>query len=78
MFYGKTRFIKAHQNRSISYYNHYYDREVRDAICSNCGVIIGEQVKYDMDKKFHFDDTKEKDNYSYCPYCGHKFNKGDE
>lgn len=74
MFYGNKRFIRAHQNRQNPYYNHSYDREVRDALCSGCGKIIGEQSKYiDFDTYFRFED--EKDNYLYCPYCGHKFEK---
>ena len=74
MFYSRVKTIKAHQDRSVPYYNHSYDREVRDALCSNCGVVIGEQVKYpDFDKDFHFD-SKEKDSFSFCPHCGHKFN----
>ena len=74
MFYGSERFIKAHQNVSIPYYNHYYDRKVRSVICSGCGEIIGEQNKYtDFKDGFRFGD--EKDNYTHCPYCGHKFNK---
>ena len=73
MFYGKKRLIRAHQNRNTSYYNHSYDREVRDAICSGCGEIIGEQVNYiDFKKGFQFE--SEKDKYTHCPYCGHEFN----
>lgn len=74
MFYGSVRFIKAHQDTRISYYNHSYDRYVRDALCSECGKIIGEQAKYpDFHKEFYFND--EKNDYEYCPYCGHKFKK---
>lgn len=74
MFYGNKRFIRAHQDRQIPYYNHSYDREVRDALCYGCGKIIGEQVKYPIfHQDFHFED--EKDDYIYCPYCGHKFKK---
>ena len=74
MFYGSERFIKAHQDRINPYYNHSYDRYVRDAICGACGKLIGEQSKYpDFDKRFHF--RNEKDNYMYCPYCGHKFER---
>lgn len=74
MFYGNKRFIRAHQDRQNPYYNHSYDREVRDALCSGCGKIIGEQVRYPIfHQDFHFED--EKDDYIYCPYCGHKFKK---
>ena len=78
MVYGSEKFICAHEDRSNSYYNHYYDRYVREAICSGCGKVIGEQTRYPgFDKKFSFDG--EKRNYLYCPYCGHKFEKhGDE
>ena len=75
MFYSKPRFIKAHQDVTKQYYNHSYDREVRDVICSNCGNVIGEQVKYVIWEEFGFVDA-EKDNYICCPYCGHKFKKG--
>ena len=73
MFYSSERFIKAHQNRD-PYYNHSYDRYVRDAICGACGKLIGEQNKYpSFDKKFYFGD--EKDEYMFCPYCGNKFKR---
>lgn len=75
MLYTDKIFIKAHQNRTNSYYNHSYDREVRYAICSKCGKILGEQVKYpNFDKVFHF--SNEKDDYKYCPYCGHEYEFG--
>lgn len=72
MVYGSEKFIRAHEDRSNSYYNHYYDRYVRDAICSGCGKLIGEQVKY-SGTEFYFDDLRR--DYLYCPYCGHKFEK---
>ena len=72
MIYGNKRLIYAHQDVSRPYYNHSYDRDVRDALCSECGKVIGEQVKYpDFEKDFSFGD--EKDKYTHCPYCGHKF-----
>lgn len=72
MVYGNKRLIYAHQNIMIPYYNHSYDRDVRDALCSRCGKVIGEQVRYpDFEKDFRFGD--EKDKYTHCPYCGHKF-----
>ena len=75
MLYGNKRFIKAHQDISIPYYNHSYDRYVRDVFCSKCGKEMGEQVVYpDVTKEFRF--QNEKDNYVYCPYCGHEFKKG--
>ena len=74
MIYGHKRFIKAHQDITMPYYNHYYDREVREVICSKCKKTLGEQVKYtDFDKSFRF--RNEKDNYKYCPYCAHEFRK---
>lgn len=74
MFYGSEKFIKAHQDTRVHYYNHSYDRYVRDALCSECGKIIGEQNKYpDFDTDFYFVD--EKNDYTHCPYCGHKFKK---
>ena len=71
MIYGTERFIKAHMDRTIPYYNYSYDRYVRDAICFECGRILGEQIKYEGCESFRFGD--EKDSYRNCPYCGHKF-----
>lgn len=72
MIYSNKRLIYAHQDKKIPYYNHSYDRDVRDALCSACGKAIGEQVRYtDFEQDFHFGD--EKDKYTHCPYCGHKF-----
>lgn len=74
MVYGKERYIKAHQDVSNRYYNHSYDRYIRDALCSKCGNIIGEQNKYpNFGNNFHFDN--EKDRYKYCPFCGHEFKR---
>ena len=73
MIYGSEIFIKAHMDRTNPYFNHYYDRYVRDGICSKCGRILGEQTKYDGQENFRF--GNEKDNYRNCPYCGHKFKK---
>lgn len=72
MIYGSKRFIEAHQNRGNPYYNYSYDRYVRDALCSRCGKIIGEQEMFPAFKgDFRF--GNEKDNYTHCPYCGHEF-----
>jgi DNA-directed RNA polymerase subunit RPC12/RpoP len=77
MFYSSKTFIRAHQDITKPYYNHSYDRYVRDAICSSCGKVIGGQVKYtDWKGDFRFDD--EKDKYTHCPYCGHKFKGKDD
>jgi DNA-directed RNA polymerase subunit RPC12/RpoP len=72
MYYGRERFIRAHQDIKDPYYNHSYARHVRDVLCGACGKIIGEQVKYEIEKQFHFE-NKEKDDYRFCPYCGHRF-----
>ena len=74
LFYSSERFIRAHQDTSHSYYNYSYDRYVRDAICSKCGKVIGEQVKYSGEKIFSFL-TYEYRKYNYCPYCGEPFCK---
>ena len=52
-----------------------YDRKEREASCSKCKKVIGEQVRYlgFDEEKFHF--GNEKENYTRCPYCGHKFKK---
>ena len=74
--YSKETFIKAHENISIPYKNHSYDRYVRDVICCSCGHSIGEQNKYPVwDKEFSFED-KDKANWEYCPYCGNELTSG--
>ena len=73
MIYGREIFIRAHQDPKIPYYNHSYNREVRGVSCAACGSFLGEQYKYEMDNNFHFYDYKEKNDFKYCPYCGHKF-----
>ena len=72
LVYSNEKFIKAHENTSISYRNHSYDRHVRDAICANCGTVLGEQVKYfNIDKQFYFGNAEMR-NWKYCPYCSEK------
>ena len=44
----------------------------RNIACSSCGKEIGRQRK--LGGKFIWDDLK-KDDYIYCPFCGHKLNK---
>ena len=73
LYYGEKEFIKAHQNLANPFYNHSYDREVRYALCQKCKAQIGIQSKYVMQTEFNF--GCDKDNYKYCPYCGHKFKK---
>lgn len=70
LIFSTQTLIKAHADKRNPYYNHSYPRYVRDAECSNCGMLIGEQVKYpDFDKEFKFEAT-EKNGYKFCPYCG--------
>ena len=77
MIYSKLELIRAHQDIRNPYYNHSYDRYIKKAHCSGCGRTIGEQYRYpDFDKDFSF--GNEKDGYSHCPYCGHKFIKESE
>lgn len=72
LIYPSETFIRAHSDKHNPYYNHSYDRYVRDAICSSCHKTIGEQVKYPhFDKEFQFP-TTEKNSYKFCPYCGEK------
>ena len=48
-------------------------KEERDAICSKCGYVIGQQTNtLPYNPEFKFKD--EKDNYTYCPCCNHKLN----
>lgn len=68
-------FIKAHQDVSRRYYNHSYDRYVKKIGCVGCGKELGEVERYPTwDSKFSFSEP-EKNDYEFCPYCGHKFNK---
>lgn len=78
MVYSSKEFIRAHQDVTKRRYNHSYDRYVREAICSSCGKVIGEQDGYVdwYNGEFRFQD--ERDNYKFCPYCGHEFRKGDK
>lgn len=72
LVYSSEKFIGAHENTSISYRNHSYDRHVRDAICGNCGKLIGEQIKYpNFDKQFYFENTETR-KWKHCPYCSEK------
>ena len=64
MLYSREKFFKDNLN--------HYDGYERDAICSSCGTVIGEQTKYSDWNNFSFNE-REKNDYVYCPYCGHKF-----
>ena len=73
LVYSTERFIKAHMAPD-TYHNHSYDRMTRDAICGNCGYIIGEQVRYThlRSKEFYFDDHHKND-WKCCPKCCTRF-----
>ena len=73
MFACNTTFIKAHSGRT-SYYNHSFDRCVREVYCAECMKFIGKQVMYEDQDEYNFENDNIK-NYIYCPYCAHKFNK---
>ena len=64
LVYSSPRFYEREK------YHTYYDRETRDAICGNCGHIIGIQERYPdwESKEFSFEE-REKKGYKYCPYC---------
>lgn len=65
MIYSNSFYIKNNGNG--------YSLDVRDAICSNCHKVIDRQEKYtDIHKEFRFSND-EKQNYKFCPYCGHEF-----
>lgn len=70
LIYSDKHFIKAHQDIRNPYYNHSYDRYVRDAMCSKCGHKIGEQVTYSKGEEGFAFVEKAAQHYSYCPYCG--------
>ena len=73
MFACNTTFIKAHSGRT-AYYNHSFDRCVREVYCSKCFRFISKQVMYEVQEEYSFEDDRVK-NYIYCPYCAHKFDK---
>lgn len=70
--YSPEMYIRAHLDIGNQYYNHSYDRRVRNAYCECCNILLGEQVMYpDFEQEFQFGDR----NYSkfkFCPYCGKK------
>lgn len=68
-----TTFIKAHSGHT-PYYNHSFDRMVRGAYCSKCMGFIGNQTMYEDQEEYHFD-IYYIEEYIYCPYCAHKFDK---
>ena len=47
MFACNITFIKAHSGRT-AYYNHSFDRCVREVYCSKCMKFIGKQVMYEI------------------------------
>ena len=64
LVYSNSFYIKDNGNG--------YSLHIRDAICSNCGKIIGRQEKYErMYKEFAFS-NREKAEWGYCPYCASK------
>ena len=47
-----------------------YDREIRDAICNQCGKVVGRQQKYcGIDDDWSFE-KRDYNDFKYCPYCG--------
>lgn len=69
LIYSPAIMVLAH-TKATPYYNHSYDRYVRNAGCDKCGATIGEQVKYpDFDKEFQFAD-RDYNKFKFCPYCG--------
>lgn len=56
---------------------HGYEYYSRDAICGECGSVIGSQSCYEhkpMEEKFYFE-NRDKNYYEFCPYCGKKLKK---
>lgn len=73
LIYSPEILIKAHSDRASFYYNHSYDRYVRNVICGCCGHEIGEQEKYlDFSGDFKFVNS-DYNGFGYCPYCGDKW-----
>ena len=56
---------------------HGYEHYTRDAICGNCGKVIGNQIKFTDEEGFYFY-TREKNEYIYCPYCGKELKRGED
>lgn len=67
--FSKERFYLAH---CCEFPGYTFDTTQRDVICADCGNIIGTQVRWEVydDRKFIFQEDREKDKYHYCPYCG--------
>ena len=53
MFAQNPTLIKAHSGRT-SYYNHSFNRNVRQVFCYECLGYIGTQVKYDLQDEYVF------------------------
>ena len=57
---------------SVSVYNTDIFCTSRNIACLSCNKEIGKQIK--LGGEFFWDDLT-KDDYIYCPFCSHKFNK---
>lgn len=57
---------------SVAVYSSDWYGTIRNIACSECKKEIGQQIK--INGRYTFRDAI-KDDYIYCPFCGHKFNK---
>ena len=72
LVYSSAKFNPKRNGHGYEYYS-------RDAICGECGCVIGRQECYNYNKdeskmKFSFRE-REKNSYEFCPYCGKKLKK---
>lgn len=74
ILYDNIRLIRAGNKKYDICENDPYDKIVADAICSKCGSVLGEQVKREIDKGFHYIDGY-KHLWFHCPMCGEKLHK---
>lgn len=73
LVYSSGKFVGKRNGHGYEYYT-------RDAICGECGKIIGSQDCYELspkEQKYFFRD-RDKKHYVFCPYCGKPLNKKEE
>ena len=70
-------FVYSSPNFNPKRNGHGYEYYSRDAICGECGSVIGRQECYNYTKEpreYSFY-NREKNNYEFCPYCGKPLKK---
>ena len=73
LVYSSGQFVGKRNGHGYEYYK-------RDAICGECGSVIGEQNCYEhspKEQEYFFKD-RDKQKYKFCPYCSAKLFKEDK